>query len=65
VVNKELCWEMNNFKSCLPLALFPVGDGFVYEKPPDVCYPMLWGACYKSSSTEQIFIRIYKHLTIH
>jgi len=41
VVNKELCWEMNNFKSCLPLALFPVGDGFVYEKPPDVCYPML------------------------
>jgi hypothetical protein len=58
VVNKELCWEMNNFKSYLPVALFPVSDGFVYEKPPDVFHPMLSGACYKSSSTEQIFIRI-------
>jgi len=55
---KELRWEMNNFKSCLPLALFPVGDGSVYEKPPDVYHPMLSGGCYKPSSAEQIFMRI-------
>ena len=42
---------MNNFKSCLPLALFPVGDGFAYVKPPDV----------SSSHAARCMLQVKKH----
>lgn len=54
VVNKELGIEISNFNDSLPLALFPVGDGSVYEKPPEVSHPKLSGACNNSRSTGQI-----------